>query len=43
MAIVLVYLVCNTPRLVINMAEYFLQEDIGDSIKRCQKEPDWLR
>ena len=43
MAIVLVYLVCNTPRLVINMAEYFLQEDIGDSIKRCAKEPDWLR
>ena len=43
MAIVLVYLVCSTPRLLLNMAEYMMSEDIRDTLRRCDKEPDWLR
>ena len=42
-AIVLMYLICNTPRLVLNIAEYILYPDIYDFDScGCSLPPTWL-
>jgi hypothetical protein len=37
-AIVLLYQVCNTPRLVLNLAEYLKQDELA----LCPYPPQWL-
>lgn len=44
LAIVIMYIVCNIPRLVLNLAEHLLQDQISTNLDICGCEmfPDWF-
>ena len=41
-AIVIMYIICNIPRLMVNIFEHLHQEDINLDRCGCKKEPKWL-
>jgi len=43
-SIVIMYIICNIPRLVLNLAEHLLQDEMRDNMDRCgcKKEPKWF-
>ena len=44
LAIVIMYIVCNIPRLVLNLAEHLLQDQISNNfdVCGCEKFPTWF-
>ena len=43
-SIVIMYIICNIPRLVLNLAEHLIQDEKQDNMDRCgcKKEPKWF-
>ena len=43
-SIVIMYIICNIPRLFLNLAEHLIQEEKQDNMDRCgcKKEPKWF-
>ena len=43
-SIVIMYIICNIPRLVLNLAEHLIQDEMKDNMDRCgcKKEPKWF-
>jgi len=42
MAIVMMYLICNVPRLTLNTAEYLMRDEFGIDECGCPEAPEWI-